>query len=44
MFVRSGASLSPAVESFRDFTLDFSPNWATGGNERRRAGDPRKRA
>ena len=31
MFVPHSASLSPAVESFRDFTLDFSPNWAAGG-------------
>ncbi|MEH2531952.1 DNA-binding transcriptional LysR family regulator [Bradyrhizobium sp. AZCC 1614] len=37
MFVRHSASLSPAVESFRDFTLDFSPNWAATGIERRRA-------
>ena len=42
MFVRHSASLSPAVESFRDFTLDFSPNWAAGGN--RRTGERRKRA
>jgi DNA-binding transcriptional LysR family regulator len=44
MFVRGSASLSPAVESFRDFTLDFSPNWATIGIERRRASERRKRA
>jgi hypothetical protein len=37
MFVRHSASLSPAVESFRDFTLNFSPNWAAVGIERRRA-------
>src|SRR3954447_10266082 len=43
MFVRHGASLSPAVESFRDFTLDFSPNWAAGGSDRRRASERRKR-
>ena len=43
MFVRHSASLSPAVESFRDFTLDFSPNWAAIGNERRRASERRKR-
>ena len=30
MFVRHRASLSPAVESFRDFTRDFTPNWAAG--------------
>jgi DNA-binding transcriptional LysR family regulator len=41
MFVRNTASLSPAVESFRDFTLDFSPDWANAGRERRRAGDRR---
>jgi len=44
MFVRSSASLSPAVESFRDFTLDFSSHWATGGIERRRTSERRKRA
>jgi DNA-binding transcriptional LysR family regulator len=43
MFVRHSTSLSPAVESFRDFTLDFSPNWAAIGNERRRASERRKR-
>ena len=43
MFVTHSASLSPAVESFRDFTLDFSPNWAAGGLERRRASERRKR-
>jgi DNA-binding transcriptional LysR family regulator len=43
MFVRHSASLSPAVESFRDFTLDFSPNWAAIGNERRRVSERRKR-
>jgi hypothetical protein len=42
--VRPSASLSPAVESFRDFTLDFSPNWAAGGSERRRTTERRKRA
>ena len=41
MFVRHSASLSPAVESFRDFTLDFSPNWATGGS--RHSSERRKR-
>jgi DNA-binding transcriptional LysR family regulator len=43
MFVRHSASLSPAVESFRDFTLDFSPNWAAGGIEHRRTSERRKR-
>jgi hypothetical protein len=40
MFVRQSASLSPAVESFRDFTLAFSPNWAAGSrsSERRKRG------
>jgi hypothetical protein len=31
------------VESFRDFTLDISPNWAAGGSERRRTTERRKR-
>jgi hypothetical protein len=31
------------VESFRDFTLDFSPNWTAAGFERRRASERRKR-
>jgi DNA-binding transcriptional LysR family regulator len=44
MFVRNAASLSPAVESFRDFTLDFSTNWAHAGNERRRTSERRKGA
>jgi DNA-binding transcriptional LysR family regulator len=43
MFVRNSASLSPAVESFRAFTLDFSPKWANVGIERRRAGETRRR-
>ncbi|WP_247512289.1 LysR family transcriptional regulator [Bradyrhizobium sp. 157] len=43
MFVRNSASLSPAVESFRDFTLDFSTNWAATGIERRRTNERRKR-
>ena len=43
MFVRNSASLSPAVESFRDFTLGFSPNWAAGGSDRRRTSERRKR-
>ena len=42
MFVRHSASLSPAVESFRDFTLRFSTNWPANGHrrssERRRRG------
>ena len=43
MFVTNSASLSPAVESFRDFTLDFSPNWTAIGNERRRTSERRMR-
>jgi DNA-binding transcriptional LysR family regulator len=43
MFVRHSASLSPAVESFRDFTLDFSPNWAAGGSDRHRASERQAR-
>ena len=43
MFVRHSASLSPAVESFRDFTLDFSPSWAATGSDRRRTSERRKR-
>jgi len=43
MFVRHSASLSPAVESFRDFTLDFSPSWTATGSDRRRASERRKR-
>jgi len=43
MFVTNSASLSPAVESFHDFTLDFSPNWTAIGNERRRTSERRKR-
>jgi hypothetical protein len=31
------------VESFRDFTLDFSPNWAAAGSDRRRTSERRKR-
>jgi DNA-binding transcriptional LysR family regulator len=34
MFVRHSASLSPAVESVRDFTLGFSQSWAAGGSRR----------
>ncbi|MES2194569.1 MAG: LysR family transcriptional regulator [Pseudomonadota bacterium] len=35
MFARRRASLSPAVESFLNFTLDFAPNWAEAGPESR---------
>jgi DNA-binding transcriptional LysR family regulator len=30
LFARRRASLSPAVESFLNFTLDFAPNWTAG--------------
>ena len=42
LFARRRASLSPAVESFLNFTLDFAPNWAAGGLESRRAARPAK--
>ena len=39
LFARRRTSLSPAVESFLNFTLDFAPNWAaTGPKSRRTAG------
>jgi DNA-binding transcriptional LysR family regulator len=41
MFVRHSASLSPAVESLRDFTLGFSQSWSARGN--RRSNERRKR-
>jgi DNA-binding transcriptional LysR family regulator len=44
LFARRRASLSPAVESFLNFTLDFAPNWAATGFESRRAGERDKRA
>ncbi|MFH1345841.1 MAG: LysR family transcriptional regulator [Pseudomonadota bacterium] len=44
MFARRRASLSPAVESFLNFTLDFAPNWAEAGLDGRRAGERQKRA
>ena len=37
LFARRRASLSPAVESFLNFTLDFAPNWAASSLDRRRA-------
>jgi DNA-binding transcriptional LysR family regulator len=43
MFARRRTSLSPAVASFLDFTLDFAPNWTTNGVESRRAGERGKR-
>ncbi len=42
LFARRRASLSPAVESFLNFTLDFAPNWAATGLEKRRAGERHK--
>jgi hypothetical protein len=30
------------VESFLNFTLDFAPNWAATGLEKRRAGERHK--
>jgi DNA-binding transcriptional LysR family regulator len=43
-FARRRTSLSPAVESFLDFTLAFAPNWAAGGWESGRAAERHKRA
>lgn len=43
LFARRRASLSPAVESFLNFTLDFTPNWAEAGLDGRRAGERHKR-
>jgi DNA-binding transcriptional LysR family regulator len=43
MFARPRTSLSPAVDSFLNFTLDFTPNWAAIGLESRRsAGRPKR--
>ncbi len=36
LFARRRASLSPAVESFLNFTLDFAPDWAASGLEGKR--------
>jgi DNA-binding transcriptional LysR family regulator len=36
LFARRRASLSPAVESFLNFTLDFTPNWAAAGADGKR--------
>ena len=35
LFARRRTSLSPAVESFLNFTLDFAPHWTAGGPESR---------
>ena len=43
LFARRRTSLSPAVESFLNFTLDFAPNWTANGVESR-AAERRKRA
>jgi DNA-binding transcriptional LysR family regulator len=44
LFARRRASLSPAVESFLNFTPDFAPNWSPIGLEGRRAAGPHKHA
>jgi DNA-binding transcriptional LysR family regulator len=44
LFARRRKSLSPAVESFLNFTLDFTPNWAAIGLESRRAAERHKSA
>lgn len=44
LFARRRTSLSPAVESFLNFTLDFTPNWAATGPESRRAAARHKSA
>jgi DNA-binding transcriptional LysR family regulator len=43
MFARRHPSLSPAVESFLNFTREFTPNWAAMGLDSR-AGETKKRA
>jgi DNA-binding transcriptional LysR family regulator len=43
LFARRRTSLSPAVESFLNFTLDFAPNWTAGGPESPRKSERRKR-
>ena len=43
MFARRRTSLSPAVASFLNFTLDFAPNWTTTGVGSRRAIERGKR-
>jgi DNA-binding transcriptional LysR family regulator len=44
MFARHRPSLSPAVESFLNFTREFTPNWAATGLDSRRAVETKKRA
>ena len=44
LFARRRKSLSPAVESFLNFTLDFTPNWAAIGLESRRGAERHKSA
>jgi len=44
LFTRRRTSLSPAVESFPNSTLDFTPNRAATGLESRRAAGLHKRA
>jgi len=41
MFARHRPSLSPAVESFLNFTREFTPNWAAIGLDSRRAAERR---
>ena len=40
LFARRRRSLSPAVESFLNFTMDFTPKWAAIGLQTRRAAGP----
>ena len=44
LFARRRTSLSPAVESFLNFTLDFAPHWTAGGPVGRGAAERRERA
>jgi DNA-binding transcriptional LysR family regulator len=44
MYARRSTSLSPAVESFLNFTRDFAPNWSANSEGRRRRAERRKRA
>ncbi len=43
LFARRRTSLSPAVESFLDFTLDFAPNWTATGTAGQRTGGRTRR-
>jgi DNA-binding transcriptional LysR family regulator len=44
LFARRSSSLSPAVESFLNFTLDFAPNWTATGSASRRLAERHKSA